>query len=476
MVTVPASPSTSMIAPSGMRSVASVTDTTHGMPSSRLTMMAWLSARADVTTTPPAGDEQRRPRRVGHRRDQDVALLERAGSDGSSTTRARPRVTPGSRACRRARRPRAATRRRLSPRFGHSVFGRRPAVDDERRLERSQPVVVAPRGDGARTSSSSPGDERFELVRRTACRCRGVGRSRLAPRRDVRAPSSAMRTSWMHPDDVGLRPLAPGDERGRRASAALNCPSVSGSPAELAAISAAECEPFGSRRSRWCRSAPRRRPARRMRSTAASTRSGLVSHVVRRRCPTRSGRVNRTRRGTRRSDCQERRRRRHRSVGRAAAREPVDAGVEAASPARRWRRPCRDSVPHRRRRRGRVDAAEAGEQAASSPSGRRPRRRPRRARRADRRCARLVDVLVEQTREQRSQRDAPAPAVRRRTASPGRAGCARTSRASDAVGFELVLVLVAHHPAEPAGHDLGRGGFSCHGSATYGGMSGCPPK
>ena len=40
MVTVPMSPLSSIVAPSGMRLVASVTDTTHGIPSSRLTMMA----------------------------------------------------------------------------------------------------------------------------------------------------------------------------------------------------------------------------------------------------------------------------------------------------------------------------------------------------------------------------------------------------------------------------------------------------
>ena len=40
MVTVPEAPSTVITAPSGMRSVASVTLTTHGIPNSRLTMIA----------------------------------------------------------------------------------------------------------------------------------------------------------------------------------------------------------------------------------------------------------------------------------------------------------------------------------------------------------------------------------------------------------------------------------------------------
>ncbi|MEP1123058.1 MAG: hypothetical protein ABJH68_04105 [Ilumatobacter sp.] len=40
MVTVPAEPSTVMVDPSGMMSVAPVTLTTHGIPNSRLTMIA----------------------------------------------------------------------------------------------------------------------------------------------------------------------------------------------------------------------------------------------------------------------------------------------------------------------------------------------------------------------------------------------------------------------------------------------------
>src|SRR5205814_7410843 len=54
-VTVPLVPSTVTVAPSGMRRVPSVTETTHGIPSSRDTMTAWLICAPTSTTTAPAG-------------------------------------------------------------------------------------------------------------------------------------------------------------------------------------------------------------------------------------------------------------------------------------------------------------------------------------------------------------------------------------------------------------------------------------
>ena len=91
---MPAPPSTSTRAPSGMRLVASTTLTTHGMPSSRLTMTAWLFMRADVDDHAAGGHEQRRPRRIGLRRDQDVAGLERRRVAGVEDHPRRPRTTP----------------------------------------------------------------------------------------------------------------------------------------------------------------------------------------------------------------------------------------------------------------------------------------------------------------------------------------------------------------------------------------------
>ena len=52
--TVPEFPSTSSSAPSGIRSVASGTPTTHGIPSSRDTIIEWLIAAPTSTTTAAA--------------------------------------------------------------------------------------------------------------------------------------------------------------------------------------------------------------------------------------------------------------------------------------------------------------------------------------------------------------------------------------------------------------------------------------
>ena len=48
---MPVSPLTLTCAPSGMRVEAPVADTTHGMPSSLLTMTAWLMVPPTSTTT-----------------------------------------------------------------------------------------------------------------------------------------------------------------------------------------------------------------------------------------------------------------------------------------------------------------------------------------------------------------------------------------------------------------------------------------
>ena len=77
MLTAPVVPSTSMRAPSGIARVAPVTETAHGMPSSRLTITAWLSRAPTSTTDTGSGNEQGSPRRVGYRRHNNVAWLKR---------------------------------------------------------------------------------------------------------------------------------------------------------------------------------------------------------------------------------------------------------------------------------------------------------------------------------------------------------------------------------------------------------------
>ena len=90
IVTVPVPPSTSTSAPSGMRLVASTTLTAQGMPSSRLTITAWLFMAPTSTITPAAGT---------NRGVQDGSVFgatrmspgsSASGSPGSSRTRAGP--------------------------------------------------------------------------------------------------------------------------------------------------------------------------------------------------------------------------------------------------------------------------------------------------------------------------------------------------------------------------------------------------
>ena len=75
---MPVSPSTRTRAPSGMDRVAPVAETTQGMPSSRLTITAWLSGAPDVDDDGGRRHEQRRPGRVGDRRHEHVAGIEGA--------------------------------------------------------------------------------------------------------------------------------------------------------------------------------------------------------------------------------------------------------------------------------------------------------------------------------------------------------------------------------------------------------------
>ena len=91
---MPVSPLTFTWAPSGMRVVAPVADTTHGMPSSRLTMTAWLMVPPTSTITPAAGTNSgvHDGSVMGATR---MSPGSRApGSDGSVTIRARPVAVP----------------------------------------------------------------------------------------------------------------------------------------------------------------------------------------------------------------------------------------------------------------------------------------------------------------------------------------------------------------------------------------------
>lgn len=93
-VTVPLSPSTRTIAPSGIRAVAPVAATTHGRPSSRDTITAWLIWPPTSTTTASTGTNN-------GVHDGSVSGAMRTspgpmspGSPGSVTILARPSATP----------------------------------------------------------------------------------------------------------------------------------------------------------------------------------------------------------------------------------------------------------------------------------------------------------------------------------------------------------------------------------------------
>src|SRR5256885_16947921 len=94
MVTVPAAPSTVIIAPSGIFLVASVTDTTHGMPSSRDTITAWVIWAPTSTTTAAAGTNKgvHAGSVTGATRTSPGSSA--VGSDGSSTTLGRRVAVP----------------------------------------------------------------------------------------------------------------------------------------------------------------------------------------------------------------------------------------------------------------------------------------------------------------------------------------------------------------------------------------------
>src|SRR3954470_6720343 len=94
MVTVPAAPSTVMVAPSVIFLVAPVTETTHGIPSSRDTITAWVIWAPTSTTTAAAGTNNgvHAGSVTGATRMSPGSRA--VGSDGSMMMRARPVAVP----------------------------------------------------------------------------------------------------------------------------------------------------------------------------------------------------------------------------------------------------------------------------------------------------------------------------------------------------------------------------------------------
>src|SRR3954465_2954545 len=94
MVTVPAAPSTVMVAPSGIFLVAPVTETTHGIPSSRDTITAWVIWAPTSTTTAAAGTNNGVHAGSVTGATSTSPGSSANGSDGSVMMRARPVATP----------------------------------------------------------------------------------------------------------------------------------------------------------------------------------------------------------------------------------------------------------------------------------------------------------------------------------------------------------------------------------------------
>ena len=123
MVTVPAAPSMVSSAPSGIRRLASATEPTQGMPSSRDTMLAWLPMAPMSVTTAPAA-------RNSGVHDGSVDSVMRmspgskpSGSPGSCSTRARPVTTPGEQATPVNTSPADTGPRVAMPRLGQLLSG-----------------------------------------------------------------------------------------------------------------------------------------------------------------------------------------------------------------------------------------------------------------------------------------------------------------------------------------------------------------
>jgi hypothetical protein len=126
--TKPAVPSTSTIAPSGMRDVASTNDTTQGTPSSRATMAAWL---------PMAPTLQMTALQAMNKGDHDGSVVRHTSTSpgwisadaGSNTTRTRPDACPGDAGAPRSTSPAAAGTTAEPPLGDQSWIGGGPVLE-----------------------------------------------------------------------------------------------------------------------------------------------------------------------------------------------------------------------------------------------------------------------------------------------------------------------------------------------------------
>ena len=267
-----------MMAPFGMRCVASVTDTAHGMPSSRLTMMAWLSAAPTSTTTPAAGTNSgvQAGSVIGATRMSPYSSAEE--SDGSSTTQARPLTLPGQPGTPWIASPTAIACVTWSRFFGHVVFaGAGPLMMNGGSSVRSQSWCALRAATVARISDRSPAARAWSSSSNN--RHTSTGES-TRPAATARRPSSrnAIRDSWITRMMFVFDRSRPGTNTDVLATAAWNWPSTSAFPARTSAIASVSCVRSRSRSS-WRTPGPWSEDIWRMWSIRPRARSGSVSHV-----------------------------------------------------------------------------------------------------------------------------------------------------------------------------------------------------
>ncbi len=258
-----------------MRRVASVADTTHGMPSSRLTITACDIAAPTSTTTAAAGTNSGV---------HDGSVLgatstspgsRPVGSNESSTTRARPVALPGQPGNPVSVSPAVSTAATPSPRCGPGAAGgaSRSNTNGSRRSANTGMSAARSRmrsrnrAGSARNASSSSSRRKPKSAT-----------SAKWPVATMRRPSSYMhrRASWIMRTTVVLHRSRAGSISMPARSTPSNWASRSGSPASLARMLAVAA-------SRWaamdevCPVGSADASARRIRSMAARASSGFVS-------------------------------------------------------------------------------------------------------------------------------------------------------------------------------------------------------
>ena len=144
MVTVPALPSTVTIAPSGMMSVPSATETTHGNAELARHDHRVAAHRADVDDHRRGGHEQRHPRRIGLGCDQHVARLEPFRVAGIEHDARSTRGHAARAECALEHRAGLRLGDLLAVSVGHLVESRDAPVHDEHRLVVEQSLVLQP--------------------------------------------------------------------------------------------------------------------------------------------------------------------------------------------------------------------------------------------------------------------------------------------------------------------------------------------